>query len=137
MVCCVVGERAPAGPFEEEKNRLPPMGTFKEAPPLHGTLAQSVSKIPYQIFIFFSIQIFTRPRVLTVAAAAIAGPGRRRGRCELRRSPGPGPRRGGRPELWILGLAVKAHDPDELEARLTALEKTADELTHRPGRGPN
>ena len=36
----------------------------------------------------------------------------------------------------LLSFAFRAHEAGELEARLAALEKTADELTYRPGGRP-
>jgi hypothetical protein len=36
----------------------------------------------------------------------------------------------------LLSYAFRAHKAGELEARLAALEKTADELSHRPGARP-
>ena len=36
----------------------------------------------------------------------------------------------------LLSFAFRAHEAGELEARLTALEKTAEELAHRPGARP-
>jgi len=36
----------------------------------------------------------------------------------------------------VLSFAFRAHDAGELEARLTALEKAADELAHRPSERP-
>jgi hypothetical protein len=36
----------------------------------------------------------------------------------------------------LLSFAFRAHEAGELEARLAALEKTAEELTHRPGGRP-
>jgi hypothetical protein len=36
----------------------------------------------------------------------------------------------------LLSFAFRAHEAGELEARLAALEKAADELTHRPGGRP-
>jgi hypothetical protein len=36
----------------------------------------------------------------------------------------------------LLSYAFRAHEAGELEARLAALEQTADELTHRPGGRP-
>ena len=36
----------------------------------------------------------------------------------------------------LLSFAFRAHEVGELEARIAALEKAADELTHRPGGRP-
>jgi hypothetical protein len=36
----------------------------------------------------------------------------------------------------LLSFAFRAHEAGELEARLAALEKTTDELSHRPGTRP-